>query len=99
MTKAEKMAEEVLTKIYNIVEGVDSKYDERELAILQDAFHQVATEKTISILKKTAWGMEEGGPGTEFVFCSDIIKDRWEDEEVKLPGFKDIIGLYKDKDA
>ena len=71
MTKAEKMVKEWL-----ILVDLEEGYKEDLLNFI----HEVATQKTISILKKTAWGMEEGGPGTEFVFCSDIIKDQWEDE-------------------
>ena len=72
MTEAEELAEEyILTKDLLAIQPD-----------LVELIHQVAERTREEILKKTAWGMQEGGPGTVFVFCSDIRDARWEDEEV-----------------
>ena len=80
MTEIEKIAEKVLTEIYDIVEGVDNHYDERELAILQDAFRQVA-ERTREECLKHGKTIMVRGLQTEIIFASDIRNAKWEDEK------------------
>ena len=91
MTQAEKMAEEWLKASWNCATS-----PEQDVVTL---IRYVSERTREEICKKNAKGIDENTGKiweSDIVRVKDIRNARWEDEEVKLPGFKDIIGLYKD---
>ena len=93
MTRAEKMIDEKARWMddwqYN-----DAGFDLGQEDLL-DLIQQTANRTLEEVLKKSKTILVRGLQ-TEIVFAHDIRSCRWWEEEIKLPGFKDIIGLFKD---
>ena len=81
MTQAEKMAEELLNKIYE-VDYVDWKYDERALGIIRNVIQQVADQTRSEYKYKVVHHLWKIYGVHDPILEQIIDSDKWEDEEI-----------------